>query len=778
MSPGEGHDLSACYEAYKLSTNCFLGWMVAQYHSEVPGDMTENPITSTRDIVRIARVLEKSQCAVPPSVIGPLRHAITKRWEVLEIYKTFDADDANHTFFIKRRVILMEQFNTGLTTVTRLEETLRILTPLMANSKNPRHPAIPGIDTGTLNTFATLASIQEEADIDASPVLPTPPKLHTARHSRSAKRKGKAVVQKPSCELEDDEMSRIFEVASILHEIGKLRAQVMQIWIEAGKGTIPIPAAAWLTNIAFGLIKTMIEGYFPVSSSDFENTCIKVGKFLDVQPDVDSETDGLKDPVRFCDFSSFIRSYPSIPSGNDNHSVFNLDDLVIQRDPHEPHRHKTEAGEIDQEHLFGVLEILQNTHTTLTQKRAVERLELCVEGSAGRWGPSEPILPDIQGFFNHPDQPASTKLVFGIDLLLTTYDAFRWPEGKLNKQDARIRALQLAMEMRASVRTTTNILKTSLVGPTTDGFIDDMEELYGALNDYVSEKRFDLYYRAPWTAGAHMVEMLHKSQRMAKVLVSYSGIIPATLHLYNALRRSAFQLPKIPVMDELCQLFKANIFLHHLPDRNFLSIFRRAVYGGALIKGCSRRRLKNAGSKIEIGVNREAVVAELKSTFGQQSAGNHHVSLITLAHVYEESDQLPFDHVRRDKLAKKNEAERTPEFLKRATKRIMEEFEGPTPSARINYFAIFDLCLEVLEDFDRIIETSPMIPELKFSPHIEIPAVRGVAMADLVLAHVVEGSRTKRSRLKLPTLTWPVLSSRAFNVVDKNATLSQFLWDV
>ncbi|KAJ0299613.1 hypothetical protein COL5a_000136 [Colletotrichum fioriniae] len=773
MSSGDSRNLRASYESYKLSTNCFLGWMVAQYRSAVPGDENPSLIAFTDDIVKVAKALQESKTVVPLSIIGALHHAIEKRREVGNIYKASGAEDRSHGYFIER-----------------LEETLGILKPLVAASKRLPNSEIPGIDSVTLNQFATLALEEEEDndDNDVSPITATTSKLPAAPHRRSAK--GKVVVRQQHCKievfLEDDDMCRVFEVSFLLHQAVMMRDQLMQFWTEAVIGTLPIPVAAWLTSTVFLLGNQLISNYFPLTSEEMDKYCVNVWKFLDAQPEIDAGIDGKFNFLRFCDFYNAIKSWKR----NRDQLAWDgdllkseHDEVLIRRDPDTPHNHSTADGKRDEEHLRGVLEVLQNSREYWKEKRPVKRLEVHKKASLVQAGSSEPLLEEHSVSMDSPDHAASTNasdfapsagLVLGLDLLITTFDVFRWPNGESNEDlDARNSALELATQMRTAVDSSTEVVRASLDNASHADLVEKMKEFHGALDDYATEDCTQFYYRAPWTAGGHMGEMLFQAQHMGRYLAGCCTggglcIVPATLHLYNALRRSDFKLAEIPIMEELCNLFKANVFQGDLTDRNFLSIYRRIVYGGPLNK---------TKSAIEWKSN-QSIIPPLSSIFCDQYAINYKTGPIFLARINGQS--APTTRAQEEKIVKKSSLQPQPltTVMHLAKETVLAEFNGPVPVARINYFAIFDLCVKVLENFGKIIDESDLKDAVKFVPPVELHAIRGMSMVDSVLDIIVEYSKTYRKRKKLSELKWLVLSGKAFDVVDRDATLSQFLWKV
>ncbi|KAL4888619.1 hypothetical protein BDV59DRAFT_137701 [Aspergillus ambiguus] len=58
------------------------------------------------------------------------------------------------------------------------------------------------------------------------------------------------------------------------------------------------------------------------------------------------------------------------------------------------------------------------------------------------------------------------------------------------------------------------------------------------------------------------------------------GYVCGVLHLYNALRRLDPPIDEIRLFEQLCQLFREQLFLGTLPGENFSSHFRRAMGQG------------------------------------------------------------------------------------------------------------------------------------------------------------------------------------------------------
>ncbi|UQC81796.1 uncharacterized protein CLUP02_07282 [Colletotrichum lupini] len=113
-----------------------------------------------------------------------------------------------------------------------------------------------------------------------------------------------------------------------------------------------------------------------------------------------------------------------------------------------------------------------------------------------------------------------------------------------------------------------------------------------------------------------------------------------------------------------------------------------------------------------------------------------------------------------------------------AEEMVLAEFNGPVPVARINHFAIFDLCVKVPKNFGKIIDEGDLKDVVEFIPPVELHVIRGMSMVDSVLDIIVEYFKTYRKRKKLSELKWLVHARKAFDVVDRDATMSQFLWKV
>ncbi|OJJ35972.1 hypothetical protein ASPWEDRAFT_533198 [Aspergillus wentii DTO 134E9] len=156
------------------------------------------------------------------------------------------------------------------------------------------------------------------------------------------------------------------------------------------------------------------------------------------------------------------------------------------------------------------------------------------------------LLPLLKRVVQDKESPIPTDLVVGMTLLVATYKVFMWPHGNLNKTNCRVSALQFANKIRESLHRCYPVMrgfteKSKYMDYQTDGlaFYD-----FRLLN-YVQERRFDLYYQAPWVAGSHMAEILYSASMEGISLCLRSGYLTAMLHVYNALRQVHPETPKL-----------------------------------------------------------------------------------------------------------------------------------------------------------------------------------------------------------------------------------------
>ncbi|KAJ5209460.1 hypothetical protein N7449_003839 [Penicillium cf. viridicatum] len=113
---------------------------------------------------------------------------------------------------------------------------------------------------------------------------------------------------------------------------------------------------------------------------------------------------------------------------------------------------------------------------------------------------AEPLLPALDAALGDPKSPIPTHLVFGMDMLLSTYKSLLWPKQQTNKVNCRIASLKFANNIIKSITNCMRCLEKLCWCQTPDHCTCPSKqyicEFRSKLELYVQKKRFDLYYQA------------------------------------------------------------------------------------------------------------------------------------------------------------------------------------------------------------------------------------------------------------------------------------------
>ncbi|KAG5744636.1 hypothetical protein H9Q72_011899 [Fusarium xylarioides] len=409
--------------------------------------------------------------------------------------------------------------------------------------------------------------------------------------------------------------------------------------------------------------------------------------------------------------------------------------------------------------------MLGNMRQLLTSKRAIAAIETTELPQSV----CEQILPFIDKVFSNTKLPIHIQLIFGMEMLLSSYKAYTWPDAVLNRQNCRILVLQLVLEVQKSFSDTIRCIqkrpesKSIFNLPYLQNVIDGME-------GYAKEIRFDLYHQAPWTAGCHMVEILTVAMFEGLHLCCNTGYLCALLHLYNTLRRIDSNFRRIKLLEQLCEIFLDKLFFGAFPTENFSSCFRRAM-GSQL----DRRADTEKTSRVEFS---KAIPG-----FSNRKFGSTQLSKFYDLHTFGYEPSADFWHLafqsksgwqpstRREQNEAIRRAYSSPLTipLEKVKESVVKEFSGSLPVARINYLAIFIFSANLME---KLCTFFTAIKEQKVQPHRDL----GFEVVDNLLVQIVDHLRDDKLGLLLPY--WrPVNNAKLlFNELDGNLCLDQFLW--
>lgn len=239
--------------------------------------------------------------------------------------------------------------------------------------------------------------------------------------------------------------------------------------------------------------------------------------------------------------------------------------------------------------------------------------------------------------------------------------------------------------------------------------------------------------------------------------------------MYNALCRSHFTLPRIGLLEELCELFTEALFLSTRPDRNFVSHYRQSIFETNISNGTVQISWKKTGvsfrkrhvhsSQIDLHLNR------------------HLISPTVLCKLHDLPFRVDPNYALREKISKAKKISAR-NVIEKAKNKLLPEFQGPKPVARVNYFSIFALCDRILTNFCRLIQPSTYRYIRSEYIDLKCPMLTGATLADTVLQTIVREPEILEKGLSLQGHQLLQAAAEAFESVDKTATLQQFLWKV
>lgn len=380
-----------------------------------------------------------------------------------------------------------------------------------------------------------------------------------------------------------------------------------------------------------------------------------------------------------------------------------------------------------------------------------------------------PLMPDLVNYLEGGDENPPLNLVFGLHLLLEVYRSFMWKAEKANRANCRLKALRFASQMKDMVQGTPLSSHDSIVSRMQNGDI-------AYLNTYLAEKCFDLYYQCPWTAGFHMCEIIHHSIDAGCRLFNSEGRVGAVLHIYNALRQLDF-LEKVPLLDDLCELFRREIFLGSLPTESFSSHFRR--YLGGSVQAVDSMSTNTRQGRRAIGL--PGTLPSGEGDARRLMPGK--ISLFYELHNLRFSTNedfwcrlyagKPTAVLSKSQIAAVSEQVNSQLYTNHLTRMKavgIDEFTGRLPVAGIKYYPICVLCLQILTDMSTL-----YLQENNKSIGLASPAA-GFSFVETLLVAIVDHQRSTQMSKLLPRLASLHMARKAIRNACGGKALSEYVW--
>ncbi|KAI8305404.1 hypothetical protein K4K59_012244 [Colletotrichum sp. SAR11_240] len=485
---------------------------------------------------------------------------------------------------------------------------------------------------------------------------------------------------------------------------------VNDCWVEAAEGKIPILMAAWVSNMAFKQAGQIFERKIPKIVKTYDELVGKwmyhKSKGIDLMFDDDeglldqgrgrfANLNGLCHPGEVLQYRRTKGKYKIAR----REAADRRDPVTIIQPPWAWLQAQEKADVIHDDLAFDMFQ--ENMRLLLENGRGIAG----VESFRGPGRACEPLLMLWKEALDEPEKPLSARLVFGLEMVLSTFKSFLWPDVMTNKTNCRIAALKFAQDVKSNLAQTLDILQKD-AGPeksrTRQEHEDRLISMIAKMDMFCREKRFDLYYQAPWIAGCHMLEFHTLAMHDGVYVCSVSGHVCATLHMYNALRQVGNNpIKSIPILDFLCEIFKDRLFFGAFPKKKFSTYFRRA-------QGCGIQKNKDLVGWYASGLAQPFT----KDAYRKSHMDTETISLFHTAHMWDYTpkrwsfwNEIFGDP---DRKASEKEAKRLERWvslqpmnmiIEGVKNKVLPEVKGEKPVARLNFFAVFRLCVRIMERF-------------------------------------------------------------------------------
>ncbi|KJX98001.1 hypothetical protein TI39_contig446g00003 [Zymoseptoria brevis] len=568
---------------------------------------------------------------------------------------------------------------------------------------------------------------------------------------------------KPRSRIADDDLDEQFNRYAYVLEMDLMVDTIKGYWRRVAKGEMSVPLAAWLTHVGYSGIARMCEEHRNSQDIDHEKL---VHAFMSRQANVQitSERDlsqqgansaghdsqyqefsaglALIKPTRplhdwkwskqmdrasnlaLCAASPFdYFMVPSEETAQDSKLHFESSVVFL-----EPWTGNLPAHELDT--LLAVKEKLMQRDSASIDSLIATILFLIDNpiafGDRAAQAVLYPMKAEVDFFMRRefskhdttrlgkpekgPRRTADTEAVFGMVLLLETSKSFFYIDDVQNRTNLHTRAVRLAEEVQECMdRLIEADFAAGDLRNMSESTIDTLEDKRTELDRYIKSDGSTLYHQMPWTAGSHMGEILYSAMDLGFTVCSTRDMLGKVLHAYNAVRTvGRSKTTPILLLEQLCDLFSAQIFLGARPNAKFHPTYWRFL-GGKPERTTDQH--KNPGraakSKFQTGAPRRRYVGGTDRFKPSELSLFHHLrSSKPALHGTPDLWAKVFTQNRIKSPNKKQSAAIDQEMrdapfaaiLERLKAAATAEFEGPFPIAKMNWFKVYELVVSILID--------------------------------------------------------------------------------
>ncbi|EQB49819.1 hypothetical protein CGLO_10809 [Colletotrichum gloeosporioides Cg-14] len=710
---------------------------------------------------------------------------------VTQSYESSGSGDSGHRHFVKR-----------------LEQTLAILQPLETQDVPFEDYVGRQEDAGPRsrseqqnNKFASLMegldisphSSPPRASNSATPAAPTSPSPSKPESETEPKKPEEFV-------LDDDDIGVAYDAARFLVDINLFHIHLHSIWKSAGEGKIPLLIAAFQFNCIAYLnyrrapkVDCSALCLFSKHNCTCQQ-CYLIHYFIRHLTNTGHPGIFVILARRMWMIASIINDYGrglganfDPPEVHVQPAVCNIPDCPDQfRTPPSseiPHLENFLSKD-DQKRIRDLMGAIQ------THKKPLDRGISVVEMIKGNH--LDGFVDICEAFFDfgHAFLLQKTRVAHGEMMvamsIILQIEAATLPYPHLTGSACRAQGLRFAMDITEAL---TPVLEAVQRYHPSGSIFKGLQTLLVGLEVYKSDEKSGIYHDSPWTVGCHMLDMLTAAIRVGGQACSYWAVIRTTLYLYNALRIRGFdefQIPQIPVLDELSGMFLQGVFLGTVPKHKFLSSFRLAVYNSHRVK-------RSETAQFERGLDLLSPCNEA-TYWGlcDQHYTNHRVNGRFLCKMYKTEAPGCDDRSAAQVRANIQKVNRARDLLRqdnwsgyasKSLEAVLSEVQGSAPIARVNFFELFGYCEPLLKCFG-ILAVPEVQNKYKEQGLWKDWMYHGISVSRFAAEDLLEildalPGNTNRERDLLaqePLFRHAVRVFKAFKKPD--ATLQDFLWKI
>ena len=362
-----------------------------------------------------------------------------------------------------------------------------------------------------------------------------------------------------------------------------------------------------------------------------------------------------------------------------------------------------------------------------------------------------PLIADVKNYLDSDSVSVTTTLVFGMQLLVESFKSFRFCDAAVQGANCRTLALRFAHEVNHSLKAV--IANEDSIGckcPNCGGLEVYQQLLYLnlQLDDYVGQKRYDLYYQTPWVAGSHMQEILSLATYYGLRLCDRQNYLTATLHLYNLLVHLGTFQEKIPLLENLRASLRDSVFKGSYPSQNYHSHFIRCIGGRLDFSNNVRHHNQTCRLRVPKTTNKnQQLLPGQISRFYDIENRRYRIDSERWTAIYQAKKEAKSTREERANVEDKIHSNSFAISLLQMKDYAAPEFSGDFPIARINFFAVHLACMRALERLASSMEYHLMIKKDL------IPAEIGLHLVTNLFQKVDEDQKDRfREKFFLPNL--------------------------